>query len=76
MPLNVRWRLRPDGWEEWTWQEYSDAKYKFMMDVCGCVYAKMGDDAPAKVAEAYKQYKAAGNAPIMDENGKEIKFDE
>ena len=47
-----------------------------MMDVCGCVYAKMGDDAPAKVAEAYKQYKAAGNAPIMDENGKEIKFDE
>lgn len=76
LPIMVRWQIKPKGWDEWLWLAYSDAKYKFMMDVCGCVYADMDDGAQPKVVEAYKQYKAEGNPPIVDQNGLEITFEE
>lgn len=75
--LNVRWDLKPDEWEDWMWGEYSDAKYMFMMDVCGYTLADMEDEDADydKVVEAYKAYKAEGNPPILDENGDEISFE-
>ncbi|MBR8707535.1 hypothetical protein IX307_000859 [Bacteroides pyogenes] len=75
MDLNVRWNLKPENWEEWIWKEYSDAKYMFMMDVCECTLKDMQDDDYDKVVEAYKNYKDAGNPPILDEKGDEISFE-
>ena len=45
------------------------------MDVCECTLKDMQDDDYDKVVEAYKNYKDAGNPPILDEKGDEISFE-
>lgn len=74
IPITARWNLRPKGWTAWKWGEYSDAKYKFMMDVCGYVYSKMKSEDQARVKQAYTDYLSQGNEPIVDDKGNEIQF--
>ena len=72
--LNVRWELKTDEWGCWSgykYGSYSDEKYMFIMDVCGCVYEEDYD----KVKQAYKEYREAGNPPILGEDGDEIVYE-
>lgn len=73
IPVSVSWRLRPRTWK-YGWGEYSDAKYMFMMDVCGYTMEKMTTEDHAKVVDAYQRYKDEGNSPILDDKGVEITF--
>ena len=72
----MRWEIEPDEWD-WEWGDYSDAKYMFMMDILGHTSEDVEDiDADkAKVVDAYANYKAEGNPPILDEDGNEISFE-
>ena len=74
--FSVRWEIEPDEWD-WEWGDYSDAKYMFMMDILGHTSEDVEDiDADkAKVVDAYANYKAEGNPPILDEDGNEISFE-
>ena len=49
----------------------------FMMDILGHTSEDVEDiDADkAKVVDAYANYKAEGNPPILDEDGNEISFE-
>ena len=47
IPLNVRWELKTDEWGCWSgykYGSYSDEKYMFIMDVCGCVYEELEEE--------------------------------
>lgn len=76
--LNVRWELKTDEWGCWSgykYGSYSDEKYMFIMDVCGCVYEKLEEEDYDKVKQAYKEYREAGNPPILGEDGDEIVYE-
>ena len=78
IPLNVRWELKTDEWGCWSgykYGSYSDEKYMFIMDVCGCVYEELGEEDYDKVKQAYKEYREAGNPPILGEDGDEIVYE-
>ena len=72
IPLNVRWELKTDEWGCWSgykYGSYSDEKYMFIMDVCECVYEELKEEDYDKVKQAYKEYREAGNPPILGEDG-------
>ena len=74
IPLNVRWELKTDEWGCWSgykYGSYSDEKYMFIMDVCECVYEELKEEDYDKVKQAYKEYREAGNPPILGEDGDE-----
>ena len=73
IPLNVRWELKTDEWG--CWSGYSDEKYMFIMDVCECVYEELKEEDYDKVKQAYKEYREAGNPPILGEDGDEIVYE-
>ncbi|ANU59256.1 DUF4843 domain-containing protein [Bacteroides caecimuris] len=76
--LNVRWELKTDEWGCWSgykYGSYSDEKYMFIMDVCGCVYEELEEEDYDKVKQAYKEYREAGNPPILGEDGDEIVYE-
>lgn len=78
IPLNVRWELKTDEWDCWIgykYGSYSDEKYMFIMDVCECVYEELKEEDYDKVKQAYKEYKEAGNPPILGEDGDEIVYE-
>ena len=78
IPLNVRWELKTDEWGCWSgykYGSYSDEKYMFIMDVCECVYEELKEEDYDKVKQAYKEYREAGNPPILGEDGDEIVFE-
>ena len=78
IPLNVRWELKTDEWGCWSgykYGSYSDEKYMFIMDVCECVYEELKDEDYDKVKQAYKEYREAGNPPILGEDGDEIVYE-
>ena len=78
MPLNVRWELKTDEWGCWSgykYGSYSDEKYMFIMDVCECVYEELKEEDYDKVKQAYKEYREAGNPPILGEDGDEIVYE-
>ena len=78
IPLNVRWELKTDEWGCWSgykYGSYSDEKYMFIMDVCECVYEEMKEEDYDKVKQAYKEYREAGNPPILGEDGDEIVYE-
>ena len=76
MTFSVTWKLEPEDWDDWDWGDYSDAKYMFMMDVLGYTYEDIEDidGDKTKITEAYANYKAEGNPPILDKDGNEISF--
>lgn len=77
IPLNVRWELKTDEWGCWSgykYGSYSDEKYMFIMDVCECVYEELKEEDYDKVKQAYKEYREAGNPPILGEDGDEIVY--
>ena len=73
--VDVTYELFPNRryeWDDWTWGDYSESKYLFMLDHFKVVYNKMpwnGGD----IKTAYENYKKE-HGPILDENGKEIVF--
>ena len=74
IPLNVRWELKTDEWGCWSgykYGSYSDEKYMFIMDVCECVYEELKEEDYDKV----KEYREAGNPPILGEDGDEIVYE-
>ena len=76
--LNVRWELKPNDWSDWSgyrYGSYSDKKYMFIMDVCECVYEELKEEDYDKVKQAYKEYREAGNPPILGEDGDEIVYE-
>ena len=76
--LNVRWELKTDEWGCWSgykYGSYSDEKYMFIMDVCECVYEELKEEDYDKVKQAYKEYREAGNPPILGEDGDEIVYE-
>lgn len=78
IPLNVRWELKTDEWGCWSgykYGSYSDEKYMFIMDVCECVYEELKEEDYDKVKQAYKEYRDAGNPPILGEDGDEIVYE-
>lgn len=78
IPLNVRWGLKTDEWGCWSgykYGSYSDEKYMFIMDVCECVYEELKEEDYDKVKQAYKEYREAGNPPILGEDGDEIVYE-
>ena len=78
IPLNVRWELKTDEWGCWSgykYGSYSDEKCMFIMDVCGCVYEELKEEDYDKVKQAYKEYREAGNPPILGEDGDEIVYE-
>ena len=78
IPLNVRWELKTDEWGCWSgykYGSYSDEKYVFIMDVCECVYEELKEEDYDKVKQAYKEYREAGNPPILGEDGDEIVYE-
>ena len=78
IPLNVRWELKTDEWGCWSgykYGSYSDEKYMFIMDVCECVYEELKEEDYDKVKQAYKEYREAGNPPILGEDGDEIEYE-
>ena len=78
IPLNVRWELKTDEWGCWSgykYGSYSDEKYMFIMDVCECVYEELKEEDYDKVKQAYKDYREAGNPPILGEDGDEIVYE-
>lgn len=78
IPLNVRWELKTDEWGCWSgykYGSYSDEKYMFIMDVCECVYEELKEEDYDKVKQAYKEYREAGNPPILGEDGDEIVYE-
>ena len=78
IPLNVRWELKTDEWGCWSgykYGSYSDEKYMFIMDVCGGVYEELEEEDYDKVKQAYKEYREAGNPPILGEDGDEIVYE-
>lgn len=78
IPLNVRWKLKTDEWGCWSgykYGSYSDEKYMFIMDVCECVYEELKEEDYDKVKQAYKEYREAGNPPILGEDGDEIVYE-
>ena len=78
IPLNVRWELKTDEWGCWSgykYGSYSDEKYMFIMDVCECVYEELKEEDYDKVKQAYKEYREAGNPPILGEDGDEIDYE-
>ena len=78
IPLNVRWELKTDEWGCWSgykYGRYSDEKYMFIMDVCECVYEELKEEDYDKVKQAYKEYREAGNPPILGEDGDEIVYE-
>ena len=78
IPLNVRWELKTDEWGCWSgykYGSYSDEKYMFIMDVCECVYEELKEEDYDKVKQAYKEYREAGNPPILCEDGDEIVYE-
>ena len=78
IPLNVRWELKTDEWGCWSgykYGSYSDGKYMFIMDVCECVYEELKEEDYDKVKQAYKEYREAGNPPILGEDGDEIVYE-
>lgn len=78
IPLNVRWELKTDEWGCWSgykYGSYSDEKYMFIMDVCECVYEELKEEDYDKVKQAYKEYRGAGNPPILGEDGDEIVYE-
>ena len=78
IPLNVRWELKTDEWGCWSgykYGSYTDEKYMFIMDVCECVYEELKEEDYDKVKQAYKEYREAGNPPILGEDGDEIVYE-
>ena len=78
IPLNVRCELKTDEWGCWSGYKYgssSDEKYMFIMDVCECVYEELKEEDYDKVKQAYKEYREAGNPPILGEDGDEIVYE-
>ena len=78
IPLNVRWELKTDEWGCWSgykYGSYSDEKYMFIMDVCECVYEELKEEDYDKVKQANKEYREAGNPPILGEDGDEIVYE-
>ena len=78
IPLNVRWELKTDEWGCWSgykYGSYSDEKYMFIMDVCECVYEELKEEDYDNVKQAYKEYREAGNPPILGEDGDEIVYE-
>ena len=78
IPLNVRWELKTDEWGCWSgykYGSYSDEKYMFIMDVCECVYEELKEEDYDKVKQAYKEYREAGDPPILGEDGDEIVYE-
>lgn len=78
IPLNVRWELKTDEWGCWSgykYGSYSDEKYMFIMDVCECVYEELKEEDYDKVKQAYKEYREAGNPPILGKDGDEIVYE-
>ena len=78
IPLNVRWELKTDEWGCWSgykYGSYRDEKYMFIMDVCECVYEELKEEDYDKVKQAYKEYREAGNPPILGEDGDEIVYE-
>ena len=78
IPLNVSWELKTDEWGCWSgykYGSYSDEKYMFIMDVCECVYEELKEEDYDKVKQAYKEYREAGNPPILGEDGDEIVYE-
>ena len=78
IPLNVRWELKTDEWGCWSgykYGSYSDEKYMFIMDVCECVYEELKEEDYDKVKQAYKEYREAGNPPILGEDGDDIVYE-
>ena len=78
IPLNVRWELKTGEWGCWSgykYGSYSDEKYMFIMDVCECVYEELKEEDYDKVKQAYKEYREAGNPPILGEDGDEIVYE-
>ena len=78
IPLNVRWELKTDEWGCWSgykYGSYSDEKYMFIMDVCECVYEELKEEDYDKVKQSYKEYREAGNPPILGEDGDEIVYE-
>lgn len=76
MVLNVRWELKPDGWGDYYFGSYSDEKYMFVMDACQHVWEDIEEEDVDKVKQAYKEYREAGNAPILGEDGDEMEYEQ
>ena len=47
----------------------------FIMDVCECVYEELKEEDYDIVKQAYKEYREAGNPPILGEDGDEIVYE-
>lgn len=74
--LNVRWELKPTEWSDYVgFGSYSDAKYMFIMDVCQRVWDDLEDEDIDVIKQAYREYKEAGNPPILGEEGDEIEYE-
>ena len=75
--VNCSFMIYPTNWKTTTWGDYSNGKYKFMMDEFKTVYGNIkGTFANKKrIREKYEEYRKT-NPPIMDDQypPQEIKF--
>ncbi len=74
--IDVYYSIEPYNWHDSFWGSYSDAKYFFMMDCTGNIYADIPrtEESRQEIIDAYERYKEEGNPPIVDDNGLEIVF--
>lgn len=73
--VEVTYQLFPywqNEWDEWTWGDYCDAKYLFMLDHFKVIYKDMPWDG-GDIKTAYENYKKE-HGPILDDDGEEIMF--
>lgn len=47
----------------------------FIMDVCQRVYEELDNEDTKNIKQAYKEYREAGNPPILGEDGDEIVYE-
>ena len=76
--LNVRWELKTDNGvvgADINMAATVTRNICSLWDVCGCVYEELEEEDYDKVKQAYKEYREAGNPPILGEDGDEIVYE-
>ena len=75
--VRCTYRIRPDVWHNSVWGDYSNGKYKFMMDKFKDVYGNIKRTAAnlTYIKKQYEEYRK-NNPPILDDQypPQEIKF--
>lgn len=66
--MTVEYKIKPNSWNSEFFGEYSNSKYKFMMDEFGTVFENipLTSESKDRVRKAYARYRE-NNPPLMDD---------